>query len=197
MKNRYSKITIDILLTLGAVSVLALAATSPYFLINIARAIIKYKKYNKNKNYKVSDYNLSKSLSGLNKNKIIILKEKNDKFIVELTEKGRKVVKEILFDNMKIKKPNKWDKKWRIVIFDIPERKIGKHQRNLFRAKLQTVGFYQMQKSVWVCPYPCEKEVRLMCEIYEINPYVNIITAEKIYNATSLIKHFKLPLNVR
>ncbi|MEK7080626.1 MAG: CRISPR-associated endonuclease Cas2 [Patescibacteria group bacterium] len=197
MKNRYGEITKDILSTLAFASVITIAATSPYFLINVARAVIKYKKYNKNKNYRVNDYNLSKSLAGLNKNKIIILKNENDKFTIKLTEKGKRVVKGILFDNMKIEKPQKWDKKWRIVVFDIPERKVGKHQRNLFRAKLQSVGFYQMQKSVWVCPYPCEKEVRLMCEIYEINPYVNIITAEEIYNADALIKHFKLPLNVR
>ncbi len=197
MKNRYGEITKDILLTLALAGVIAVAATSPYFLINVARAIIKYKKYNKNKNYKVSDYNLSKSLAGLNKNKIIILKNEKGKFTIELTEKGKKIVKEILFDDMKIEKPKRWDKKWKIVVFDIPERKLGKQQRNLFRAKLQTIGFYQMQKSVWVCPYPCEKEIRFICEIYEINPHVNIITAEEIYNDIALIKHFKLPLTVR
>lgn len=194
MKIRYSKITIDILLTLAAAGAIAIAATSPYFLINIARAIIKYKKYNKNNNYNIKEYNLWKSLTGLNKNKIIILKNNKDEFTIKLTEKGKKVVKKILFDNMKIEKQKKWDKKWRIVIFDIPEKKRGKHQRNLMRLKLQTIGFYQLQKSVWVHLYPCEKEVQLICEVYEINPYVNIITAEKIYNDDLLTKYFKLQI---
>lgn len=191
MQKRYSELTKSTLLILAAAGLVAIASTSPYFLINIARAIIKYQKYKRN--YSPRDISkLTRSLAGLNKNKIIILKEINGKFTVRLTEKGKKVVKEIMFDNMKIEKPKFWDKKWRIVIFDIPEKKLGKTQRNLFRAKLQNIGFYQLQKSVWVCPFPCEKEIQLICEVYEINLYVNIITAEKIYNDDLLTKYFRL-----
>lgn len=192
MRKRYSELTKDALLILAAAGLITIAATSPYFLINMARAILKYKKYNKIYNPKNNAMSLAKSLSGLNKNKIIILKEKTDKYTVELTKKGKKVVKEILFDGMKIEKPKKWDKKWRIVIFDIPEKKLGKLQRNLIRAKLQNIGFFQLQKSVWVHPYPCEREVQLICEVYDVNPFVNIITAEKIYNDDLLKKHFAL-----
>ena len=193
MRIRYGEITKNTLLILAATGVIAIAATSPNFLINIAREIIKYKKYNK-KNLRNNAGNLSRSLSGLNKNKIVIIKENNGKFTIELTERGRKVVKEILFDNMKIEKQNIWDKKWRIVIFDIPEKKLGKQIRNLLRSKLQTIGFYQLQKSVWVHPYPCKKEIQLICEVYEANPYVNMITAEKICNDDSLTKYFNLHL---
>lgn len=192
MQKRYSELTKNALLTLAAVGFIAITATSPYFLINIAKAILRYEKYNKNYKSKNSAVFLARSLSGLNKNKIIILKENSGKFTIKLTENGKKVVKEILFDNMKIEKQKRWDKKWRIVIFDIPEKKLGKQQRNLVRAKLQTIGFYQLQKSVWVYPFPCQKEVQLICETYEVNPFVNIITAEEIYNDDFLKKHFKL-----
>ncbi len=40
-----------------------------------------------------------------------------------LTEKGEKRAKEIQFNNLIIEKPEKWDKKWRLVIFDISETK--------------------------------------------------------------------------
>ncbi|MEK7080544.1 MAG: hypothetical protein AAB925_01790 [Patescibacteria group bacterium] len=191
MKARYREITKDALLILAGVGFLAIAATSPYFLINIARGIIKYKKYNKNGNRNNTEARLAKSLGGLNKNKIIIIKKENDKFTVRLTEKGKKVVKKILFDDMRIEKQKIWDKKWRIVIFDIPERK-RRHMRDAMRQKLQIIGFYQLQKSVWAHPYPCEKEIQLLCEVFEINPFVNIITAEKIYNDDILLKHFEL-----
>lgn len=193
MKTRYGETIKNILLILAATGIIAVAATSPYFFINIAKTIIKSKKYNKKNN--TNEKSLVRSLSGLNKNKIIILKNYENKFTVELTEKGRKVVNEILFDKMAIEKQKIWDKKWRIVIFDIPEEKLGKCMRNSIRLKLQLIGFYQLQKSVWVYPYPCEKEVQLICEIYESNPYVNIITAEKIYNDDLLIKYFKLKNN--
>ncbi len=169
---------------------LSIAATSPYFLINLARLALKDKKYSRKK-YKVSDIVLARSMAGLNKNKIVILKKEKGKFVVKLTEKGRKVVREIQFDNLKIDKPKKWDGKWRIVIFDIPENK-RRRMRDAMRQKLQNIGFYQFQKSVWVYPYPCEKEIQLLCEVFGVSPFVNIITSGEIYNDDNLRRYFKL-----
>lgn len=191
MRKRYGETTKDILLTMAIVGIITVAVTlSPNLLYNIAKEIIKIKKKDwEDKN--ADPKKLSRSLTGLNKNKIIILKEVNGKFIIKLTEKGKKVVKEIQFENIKIEKPKKWDRKWRIIIFDIPEggRRIA---RDALRNKLQKLGFYLIQKSVWVYPYPCEKEVQLLCEMFEINPYVNIITAENIYNDGAVKKYFRL-----
>lgn len=190
MKNRYGEITKDVLFLLAGAGLFAVAMTSPYFFANMAKWIIKEKK--NDKRYKnINIEKLSRSLSGLNKNKIIIIKEVDGKFVVNLTEKGRKIVKEIQFENMKIEKPNRWDKKWRIIIFDIPE---AGHRvaRDVLRNKLQKLGFYLIQKSVWVYPYPCEKEIQLMCEIFGINSYVNIVTAEKIYNDDAMRKYFNI-----
>lgn len=189
MRIRYGEITKDILLLTAGAGFLAIAATSPFFLINIARWIIKNNKYHRRSN--VNEKYLAKSLAGLNKNKIIIIKQEKDKFIVKLTERGRKVVKEIMFEGMQIEKQKIWDKKWRIVIFDIPENK-RRRMRDAMRQKLQKIGFFQLQKSVWVFPYPCEKEIQLLCEVFDVNLYVNIITAERIYNDDLLLKRFKL-----
>ena len=161
-----------------------------YFFINLSRAFLKNKRYYY-KNKKLNEAVLAKAMSGLNKNKIIIISEKNDKFVVKLTEKGRKIVKEMQFYNMKIEKSKKWDGRWRVVIFDIPENK-RRHMRDAMRKKLQRLGFYQMQKSVWVMPYECEKEIQLICEVFNVSPFVNIITSEKIYNDDNLRRYFKV-----
>lgn len=190
MRARYGETTKDVLLLLAGAGVFAVAATSPFFLTNMAKEIIKIKKY-KHKYSKLNERALIRSMSGLNKNKIIILKEKERNFTVELTEKGRRVVKNILFENMKIGKQIMWDKKWRIVIFDVPEKR-GRIGRDAMRAKLQKLGFFLLQKSVWVCPYPCEKEVQLICEVFQISQFVNIIIAEKLYNDDNLKKYFRL-----
>ncbi len=187
---RYGKITKDILLTVATVGIIAIAATSPYFLINIAKGVIKYKGYNRKRD-NIDEKSLARSLAGLNKNKIIILKKEGGQFTVKLTEKGKKIVKRIQFYDMKIDDPEKWDGKWRIVIFDIPERK-GRYGRDAMRQKLQKMGFYQFQKSVWAYPHPCEKEIQLLCEVLGVNPFVNIITAQEIYNDGGLKKHFGL-----
>ncbi|TSC95067.1 MAG: Repressor in ring oxydation complex/phenylacetic acid degradation pathway related protein (PaaX) [Parcubacteria group bacterium Licking1014_1] len=189
MKGKYSIITKEIIFMLALAGIIVVASTSPYFLINIARAIIKNKKYSKNKN---NEQKIVRSLRKLRDSHIVIIKEKSDgKFMVELTERGRKKVEEIQFENMEIKRPKVWDGKWRIIAFDIPEKQ-KKRARDALREKLQKLNFYQMQKSVWVCPYPCEKEIQFLCELFNINPFVNIITANKIQDDIKLKKHFKL-----
>ncbi|MEK7060586.1 MAG: CRISPR-associated endonuclease Cas2, partial [Patescibacteria group bacterium] len=50
-----------------------------------------------------------------------------------------------------IRKPKRWDGKWRIVIFDIWERRRGVRDR--LRNLLQKNGFVKVQNSVWVYPY--------------------------------------------
>lgn len=188
---KYKETTKDILLCLFVAGVIMVAATSPYFLINIARQIKRNKKYIKKEiRKKLDERKIAKSLERLKRNKLIILGEENGNFKVELTEKGKRVVKGIQLDNMKPEKPAVWDKKWRVVIFDIPDKK--RRARDALREKLQELKFYLLQKSVWVYPYPCKKEVQFLCEFFEITPYVNIIVADNIYDDVKLRRYFNL-----
>ena len=70
----------------------------------------------------------------------------------------------------------KWDKKWRVVIFDIPEELRSARKR--LRGRLKHFGFFQLQKSVFVFPYPCEKELADICKSLKISNYVDILVAE-------------------
>jgi len=90
---------------------------------------------------------------------------------------------------MKIER-KKWDGKWRIVVFDIPEKKKG--VRNALRRKLKELGFYELQKSVFVFPYECGNEIEFIVEFFELRPYVRTGVLEKIDNTTHLKRIFKL-----
>ncbi|MBI2062549.1 MAG: CRISPR-associated endonuclease Cas2 [Candidatus Yanofskybacteria bacterium] len=95
----------------------------------------------------------------------------------KFTDKGRKWLGGVLLKYYKFAGYN-WDHKWRVIIFDIPQELHQK--RNRFRAKLKTLGFYMIQKSVFVFPYPCEDEVARYCGQLKVNDYINILTAEKL-----------------
>ena len=164
MPNKYKETTKDILLCLFTAGAIMVAATSPFFLINVAREIKRNKKYIKKEiRKKLDERKIAKALERLKRNRVIILSEKYGKFKVELTEKGKRKVKEIQLEDMRTEKPDIWDKKWRIIIFDIPE-KYKRRARDALREKLQKMKFYPLQKSVWVCPYSCEKEIQFLCE---------------------------------
>jgi hypothetical protein len=63
-----------------------------------------------------------------------------------------------------------WDGKWRVVAFDIPERK--KKLRDRVRGILKRVGFEQLQKSIWVFPHECEELVQLIKEESQLAPHI-------------------------
>jgi len=94
-------------------------------------------------------------------------------------------------DDLKIKRPKKWDGKWRVLIFDIAQLK--KLYREALRGKLKELGFYQLQKSVWVCPFDCRAEVEILKDFFGLKDNeLRLILAIDIENDTFLKKHFKL-----
>ena len=137
---------------------------------------------------------MTSALNNLKQRKLVeIIKEKNGKFQVKLTNKGQRRSKDFYLQNLKIKKPQTWDGKWRILIFDIPSRpKIFDQARNALRNKIKELKFRQLQKSAWVFPYECEDEILFIAELYNVQKYIEIITAEKILHEEELKKSFKL-----
>lgn len=192
MRERYLKVTREILLYLATAGVVFVAMTSPYFGIQLARRILSNRKL---LTKQIEAWRVARAIQRLQKNRVIILKEESGKFLVKLTEKGKRKVREIQLENFEIQKPPMWDGKWHVVIADIPEKikeeKMGR-ARDVLRDRLLKLGFYPLQKSVWACPWPCEKEVLFLCELFGITPYVNILTTEKIYNDIKVKKHFHL-----
>lgn len=107
-----------------------------------------------------------------------------------LTQNGKKKALTYELDEMKIPKMNKWDKYWRIVLFDIPEK--HKKGRNALARILKQMEFYQFQKSVFVHPFECRDEVDFVVEFFSLRPYVRFILANHIDNELHLKNHFNL-----
>ncbi len=142
------------------------------------------------KKFKTNKQNFVKSLKTLKRDKLIDFREEGNISKITITEKGKKKLLEYNLDEMEIKKPKRWDGIWRIVTFDIPEKK--KAARNALRDKLKELGFCQLHKSVFVYPYPCLNEIQFIEEIFQIGPYVNFIEARKIEDDEWLRSKFYL-----
>ncbi|HBP00726.1 MAG: hypothetical protein UY41_C0035G0002 [Candidatus Moranbacteria bacterium GW2011_GWE1_49_15] len=130
----------------------------------------------------------------LKRRKLIeIIKDKDGKIKVELTNRGKKRLVEYSIGSLRIKKPKKWDGKWRVLIFDIPtEPKIYAQAREALRSKIKDLGFHQLQKSVWVHPYDCEDELLFIAELYNVQKYIEILTVEKLLHEKDLKNKFRL-----
>lgn len=134
---------------------------------------------------------LQRAVKSLYSSKLIDMKDGDDGLVkMILTENGKQRALEYKIDEMVIKAPRIWDQKWRIVVFDIPEK--YKKKREAMRQHLKRFGFYKLQKSVFVLPYECCDEIDFLIEFYDIRSYVRQILAEKIDNELHLKEIFKI-----
>jgi len=122
---------------------------------------------------------------------------KKEGYLEEVEERGQKKLRATLKGQVKawpfLRKNRKWDDHWRIVIFDIPE--IKKEMREHFRNGLRALGFRQLQKSVWICPYNIADKIESLIELYEAEKYVHYILVEEIDNRDVLMKLFRINKN--
>lgn len=99
-----------------------------------------------------------------------------------LTKKG---LERISFSSLKEKIVSlmikKWDHIWRLVTFDVSENR--KKQRDGFRHKLKSLNFYQLQKNIFITPFPIEKEIKDIAKFYRLKNNVLIL------HVASLDKH--------
>ena len=95
----------------------------------------------------------------------------------KFTKKGKKWYQENVYKYTPFKDPV-WDKKWRVVFFDIPEKLHTK--RDIFRSRLRNLGFYPLQKSMLALPFKCGSDIAELCRQLKISQYVDILTAESI-----------------
>ena len=124
-------------------------------------------------------------LSGLIK-KGLIVKDRNSK--LSLTEKGE--LRLFRYQEEIGRLENKWDGRWRIVIFDIWEK--SRKKRDFLRNELAEFGFIKLQNSVWITPYECEEYVSLLKTEISLGRGVIYIVADKVDNELSLKKRFNL-----
>lgn len=121
---------------------------------------------------------LRSTIKRLEKQSIVSWKEINGETQLVLTEDGKKKTLQFQVDNLQIKKPEKWDGLWRLVIFDIPEDK--RLARGIFRKKLKELEFTQLQRSVFASRYECKDEIDFLRHVLEISPFVHYVLAKEI-----------------
>jgi len=110
---------------------------------------------------------------------------------LRLTSGGESAWRRMEVGNYKMAKPKRWDKKWRVLIFDIKESQ--KTLRNKIRRTLVAVGFIHLQHSVWVYPYDCEDFVTLLKADFKIGKDLLYLIVDELENDTALRKYFGLP----
>lgn len=179
----YSKEILKYLLLTGLICV---AATSPYFGFNVMKNILRHRgRKGARKQNAISAFNY------LNRMGLIEIRRDGHDLRISLTKEGRKRAGKYQIDDLVIQKPKKWDGKWRIVIFDIPNS--SRWIRDIFRKKLKELGFCRLQQSIWIIPYACQEEVALLREFLGANKaQIQVLEVTKLENEAIYRQIFRI-----
>ena len=139
----------------------------------------------------VESRHLPRTLQNLKKKEWIKMKKGKDGYwYPELTEKGRWLAMLHQIEDLRVEIPAKWDGRWRMVLFDIPEHR--KKARDAFSRTLKQLGFVQFQKSIFLHPADCRKEIDFVIDFFSLKPYVKFAVLESLEGDRQLKKHFKI-----
>ncbi len=140
---------------------------------------------------KIKRQTLERTINSLYSSRLVEEKHNRDgTTTLVLNENGKKKILQFDIEKLEIKKPVKWDGKWWVVMFDVPEK--FRKLRDSLRLHFRKIGLIELQKSVFVYPYPCYKEIEFILEFYNAKKYVRFVLAEKIDNELHLRKKFNL-----
>lgn len=115
---------------------------------------------------------------------------KNDEIFIKLTKKGRV---QTLLHRIQAEhgiKDQKWDGKWRLVIWDIPES--SNNERNRIRYFLKNVGFQRLQQSVYIRPRPLPADAVQYLKESGLIRFIHFLRVDKIDDEKLLFKKFGL-----
>lgn len=122
---------------------------------------------------KDSSQKIFRALQDLEKRNVIAIDKKKNQFKISMSAKG--ILKLLRFFARQHSKPKQWDGKWRIVVFDIPEK--YKPTREMLRRYLYALGFSQIQKSVFATKQNLLKDVRRLMRVCEMEPFTQYFVA--------------------
>lgn len=184
MRNNHNNNKIDyrkiILMTIATVGVLSVAVLAPNAL-QILKPFLKNKrKYN-------LKYYLNQKVKRLVDEGFIKINTENGKQSLSLTLKGER---KLLYYQVTERKKQKWDNKWRVVIFDVWEN--TRNKRDVLRMEIKNFGFIQLQRSVWIYPYNCLQFIELLKTDLSFGKNIRYMVVEKLDHDENLRKHFNL-----
>jgi len=140
---------------------------------------------------RIDQRSVARSLRRLSEQRLVAEKRSADGTVrLVLTKEGERQARflDLYGRSIRIRKPKKWDGKWRVVVFDIPED--SRTFRNILRQHLYELEFHQLQKSVFVSPYPYEKPLLELVTLYGAEAHVRIMTVAWLDNGDMLKDRF-------
>jgi len=132
-----------------------------------------------------------RAVEALYESRLIEARENPDgSYTLILSDRGKARALTYKTRYMKIKHAGPWNKRWWVVLYDIPEDE--RDARDAFRGHLSELGFRKLQHSAGIYPFDCQKEIEFIVELLDIRKYVRLIEASHVDNEWHWKRVFRL-----
>ena len=139
----------------------------------------------------LSRQSAERAVAGLYESKLLKAMENADgTTTLILSDEGKKRALTYRIRYARIKPTGPWDKKWRIVLYDIPEDE--REARDAFREHITQLGLRKFQHSAGIYPFDCKNEIDFFIELLDIRKYVRFVVADSIDDEANWKLKFKL-----
>ncbi|MBI2410229.1 CRISPR-associated endonuclease Cas2 [Candidatus Kaiserbacteria bacterium] len=137
-------------------------------------------------------YQNKRALGRLKEAGLVKFVQEDGKWYARTTKEGKMLLfSKGLQEFMSPERKRKWDQNWRVIVFDISEKR--RRVRDRLRRFMESFGFKRLQDSVWVYPYDCEEVLALLKAELKIGSAVLYMVVQEIENDRHLREHFNLP----
>lgn len=188
--KRYASVR-QVLALLGTGAVIGLSLFVSPTAVMLVKPFLDAKREKERETWKqFSESYLKRTLRRMQNEKLVKIVERDGEQVVELTTHGKRRIIKYSLDNLSIEKPGVWDGRWRLVLYDVPHRR--RQLRDIFRQSLKSLGFYQLQESVWLYPHPCEQQITFLREFYGVGGEVLYVVATKLEDDAPYRTYFGL-----
>jgi phenylacetic acid degradation operon negative regulatory protein len=183
LRNATSRVVDDLLITVSLAGAIGMMIVAPNSVTALEKSLDKLisGKEKRREAKRIARY--------LKQQKLVSVTENEDgSYQVSLSDKGKTRTTKARFEQLDVPRKN-WDQKWRIIMFDIPEE--HKTIRDYISRHLRMLGFKQLQRSVFIYPYPVDEFVALLREFFpEVEKHVIYLTVEDTDQHNTLVKQF-------
>lgn len=108
---------------------------------------------------------------------------------LQITDRARKRYAKSQIEKIQIRPQGTWDHRWRIIIYDIPEKQAA--ARHAFLRELRQYGCVLLQRSVMITAFPCLEDIETIAAQLSIDQYVTFFETQHLANDKPLIERFK------
>lgn len=110
--------------------------------------------------------------------------------VIAISDEGRRKILSFAIEKEGPVRSKKWDGKWRMVLYDIDAKAKTKQQG--IRKALKDLGFIQLQRSVYIIPFDCRKQVSFMRVQFALGNAIQYIDGAEFEDDIPYRRHFGL-----